>query len=235
MRKRNKFKELVTRDPGIVEALRLGGVDPQAVVNRPDWLMDFLIACGERDADFRRSETYKAGMLIATEAAQEQQVADQISKAYWSAIKSGVVTQQQADQYLRDPSALPARLAELQKSNPDWYWSDDGGQAVFAAHNVAVEYEQEVAGDAEPLIGDDPDADAVEEFSTAPPQVQSTASAGTKSIEQQIADGLALMKTNYNEYYSEPHQAKMQALYEQQAGAQEQIAAPVSTEGGTEE
>src|SRR5688572_22310826 len=101
----------------------------------------------------------------------------------------------------------------------------------------AQEYQAEIAADAaEPGLTVDPD-DAERDHAAAPgaapQQVAAPPPAPGKSLEQQIKDDLALMRTDYNKYWSEPHQAKMTALYEHQAAAAEQGEASLATTGNS--
>src|SRR5215204_3883100 len=143
MKRQAALRQLLSRDPVIADVMR--GVPAREAAD-PTWLLQYFIAVGERESAFRRSEAYESAMWHASHAAREAEIVGQISEAYWTAIRSGLVTQQEADRLIADPAALQAKFEEIQRANPDKYWGPEV-QAVVNAHVAAADYQQQSAED----------------------------------------------------------------------------------------
>src|SRR5215204_2836685 len=131
MKKRTKAAELIRNDPRMSKLFEFEGIGERERSD-PDWCRQYLICLAQDDPRLYRSEAYAASMQILHEAAEEAALSDKAVRAYWSAIESGVVTKAEADRLVQDPAALRAKVAEIQRTNSSWYWSEVGQAAASA-------------------------------------------------------------------------------------------------------
>jgi hypothetical protein len=218
MRKRNRARELLTKDPAIRRLLE--GL-PAREASNPQWVREYLTAYAELDPQFRRSEAYAASHQILHEAVQEQQLADRAAAVYHGAISKGIVTREQANRLWNDPAAAEAYIKGLQKTNPDLYWSELGQQAADVFYEV-----QALAAEPDDGVPDsdpEPAAPTGDRPPVAEPygQVVQQQPASAPDIGRQIKDGLAVMRTDPRKYWSDSFQKRMTALYEQQLAAEQ--------------